>query len=96
MVNCSNKSNEKANKYFTFKHENTLKFYPVCCQGCVKSIIKKIIIDKPVKTISEDETKDLQKISQKIVNDRHKQVLIEKRTEINKPKKKKSLKKKNY
>ena len=39
---CSNKLNEKATKYFIFKHENTLKFYPVCCQGCVKSIIKKI------------------------------------------------------
>ena len=51
---------------------------------------------KPIKTISEDQTKDLQKIPQKIVSDRHKQVLMEKRTITKKPKKNKSLKKKSY
>jgi hypothetical protein len=96
MVNCSNKSSDKATKYFSFKYENLTQFYPVCCLGCVKSIIKKVIIGKSIKTISEDQIKDLQKIPQKIVNDRHKQVLMEKRTITKKPKKNKSLKKKSY
>ena len=96
MVNCSNKSSEKATKYFSFKYKNLIQFYPICCQGCVKSIIKKVIIEKPIKTISEDQTKDLQEIPQKIVEDRYKQVLMEKRTTHKKPKKKKSLKKKIY
>ena len=95
MVNCSNHTSEKAIKYFSFKHENLTQLYPVCCLGCVKSIIKKVIMGKQVKTISEDQIKDLQKIPQKTINDRIKQILMEKRT-TKKPKKNKSLKKKSY
>ena len=94
MIICSNKPSEKATKYFSFEHNNIIQNYPVCCLGCVKSIIKKIISGKPVKTIQEDQTKDLVKIRKKTVDDRLKQVLMETRNK--KPKKIKSLKKKNY
>ena len=94
MVICSNKSNEKATKYFSFKHNDVTKNDPVCCHGCIKSIIKKIISGKSMKTIEEEQTKNLIKISKKTVDDRLKQVLMETRNK--KPKKIKSLKKKNY
>ena len=85
MINCSNKLNEKATKYFIFKHENTLKFYPACCQGCVKSIIKKIILGKPVKTISEDQNKVFEKNIQKLTDqniENIEKILTEKEKEI--------------
>ena len=97
MIICSNKSSEKATKYFSFEHNNVVQNYPVCCHGCIKSAIKKIISGKSMKTVNEDQTNDLVKIPKKIVDDRLKQVLMETRNKKpKKPKKIKSLKKKIY
>ena len=86
MINCSNKSNDEANKYFLYKD----KYYAICCNKCIKVIIKTIEKNINVLNYTYEEVKHLDKVEEKILKEKINQTLIP----VKKKKNKKSLKKK--
>ena len=91
MINCLQKKNQQAKKYFTYRDLH----YPICCTGCIKSLVKKINSGKEIESFSLKKLTDenLFLVDKKITKDRIKQALMEEKNIKNK-KRKLSVKKK--
>ena len=87
MINCSIKSDTKAIKYFNYKD----KFYAICCNKCIKTIIKNIEKNVDVLNYKFEQVEHLGKVEDKIIKEKINQTLVPK-----KKKYKKSLKKKKF
>ena len=94
MFKCTKKITNDAKMYFVYDN----KAYPICCKGCIKYILTKIITKKTIKSFKEEDLKDLEKVEKKVVTQKLKQAHMDlpkpKLKEKEKKKHKKSVKKK--
>ena len=94
MIKCSRKNDNDAKMYFTFKN----KSYPICCKGCIKPLLTKILKNKTIKFYNIEDLEDLEKVEDKIIDNKLKQAFMDlpkpKTKENKKNKNKKSVKKK--
>ena len=94
MIKCSRKIDNNATMYFVYEK----KTYPICCKGCIKSLLSKILKNKTVKYYELEELEELEKVEDKVVEKKLKQALMDlpkpNSKENKKHKNKKSVKKK--